>query len=77
MAVVCWPVKEAMSSLSSSGTVVSVLVSPSSCPPPRRDVRAQWLAALPMSSARSHCSRAGAFGRTARVIAVLRRWRAI
>ena len=34
MAVVCWPVKEAMSSLSSSGTVVSVLVSPSSCPPP-------------------------------------------
>ena len=77
MAVVCWLVKEAMSSLSSSGVVVSVLVSPSSSSPPSSGgARIQWLMALSVRLARSHSTRADGLGRTARVMAAPR-WRAI
>ena len=38
-----------------------------------KSVRAQWLAVLSMSAARSHGARADVFGRTARVTADLRR----
>ena len=78
MAVVCWLVKEAMSSLSSSGAVVSVPVSASSSSPPTSGgARTQWLAALSTTAARSHCCPADMFGKTARVMAARRQRREI
>ena len=59
MSVDCWLVKEAMSSLSSSGAVVSVPVSVyslSGC------ARTPWLQALSVRPARSHCSLAATLG---------------
>ena len=63
---VCWLVKEAMSSLSSSGTVVSVPVSasPSSSPPSSGGARTQWLVALSLRLTRSHSALADVLGRT-------------
>ena len=76
MVVVCWMVKEAMPSLSSSGAVVFVPVSASSSSPPSSGAGVQWLVALSMRPARSHCSLADMLGGTARVMAALRRKRA-
>ena len=67
-------------SSSSSGTAVSVSKSSRSWspgPPSRAGTRPQWCRALSMMPAKSHSARAGGFGRSARVMAALRRKRAI
>ena len=67
-----------MSSLSSSGAVVSVPVpASSSSPPSRGGARIQWLVALSMRVARSHSSLADVLGGTARVMAALRQRKGI
>ena len=66
-----------MSSLTSSGAVVSVPVSASSSSPPSSGgARIQQLVALSVRPARSHCPPADTLGKTARVIAASRRRKA-
>ena len=74
MAVVCWLVKGGDVVV---GAVVSVPESASSSSPPSSGTaRNQWLVALSMRPARSKCSLAVS-GRTAHVMAALRRRKAI
>ena len=69
--------KEATSSLSSSGTVVGSVSVSSSSPPSSRGARTQWLLALSVRPARCHCALADLLSGTARVMSALRRGRAI
>ena len=69
-------------SMSSSSSRIAVSVSESSRswspgPSSRAETRPQWCKALLMMPAKSHSARAQGFGRTARVMAALRRRRAI
>ena len=72
MAVVCWLVKEAMSSFSSSGAVVSVPVSVCVLVVSSIERGCSDPVALSLSPARSHSARADGLGRNARVMAALR-----